>query len=91
MPEPAHPVINAATKLADCTDAVLRMTCSRCRRESALAVQDVARVHGRNLKLWRMVERLRCGVCGAVPAMVELIEGIETARSIRAVKTIRFL
>jgi hypothetical protein len=91
MLDPPNPVVDAATRLADCLDSVLRMTCSRCRRESALAVRDVASVHGRDLKLWRAVERLRCGDCGAKPATVELIEGMDTARTVRAVKTIRLL
>ena len=91
MPDVAHPVINAATRLTDCLDSVLWMTCSQCRREAALAVRDVASVHGRDLKLWRAVERLRCGDCGAKPATVELIEGMDTARTVRAVKTIRLL
>ena len=41
MPYPPHPVINAATTLRACPDTVLKMTCSRCRRDSALAVRDV--------------------------------------------------
>lgn len=49
------------------------------------------RVHGRNMKLLRMVERPRCRVRGAERAMVELIEGIDTARTARAVKTIQLL
>jgi len=51
MPEPPHPVLTAASKLADCLDSVLRMTCSRCRRESALSVQDVAVGGGGNPRI----------------------------------------
>jgi hypothetical protein len=91
MPETHSTVPTPDTPLRHCAGWHLRLTCSQCRRVSALDCSDLARNLGGSVPLWRCVCRMRCRDCGAVPERVDMLHGLDEARSARAVRTVRLI